>query len=169
MPHSKQSQGFTLVELIIAITLLGIFSAIAIPSFTSFVNNSRLQTTSNELASLLQYARSTAAQNNATYITCISSGIWTVKKGNACSSTVNLRSYEPPANFNIAYTTNMLPMTFYSNGTTNAPSTGAALIICKDTDAVSGYKLTVKTSGQIRIWSKGKTETGTTLTSCTPT
>lgn len=169
MPHSKQSKGFTLVELIIAVTILGIFSAIAIPSFTSFVNNNRLQTTSNELASLLQYARSTAAQNNATYITCISNGIWTVKKGSACSSTADLRSYEAPANVSIAYTSNMLPMTFYSNGTTSAPSTGSALIICKDTDAANGYKLTVKNSGQIRIWSKGKTETGTSLTSCTPT
>ena len=56
MPYSKQSKGFTLVELIIAVTILGIFSAIAIPNFTSFVSNSRLQTTSNELASLLQYA-----------------------------------------------------------------------------------------------------------------
>ena len=169
MPYSKQSKGFTLVELIIAVTILGIFSAIAIPNFTSFVSNSRLQTTSNELASLLQYARSTAAQNNATYITCISNSIWTVKKGNACSSTTDLRSYEAPANLSIAYTTNMLPMTFYSNGTTSAPSAGSALIICKDTDAANGYKLTVKNSGQIRTWSKGKTETGTTLTSCTPT
>lgn len=169
MPHSKQLQGFTLVELIITVTILGMFSAIAIPGFTIFVNNSRLQTTGNELASLLQYARSTAAQNNATYITCISSNIWTVKKGSACSSTVDLRSYEVPANVSINYTTDMLPMTFYSNGTTNAPGTEAALIICKDSDASSGYKLTVKNSGQIRIWRKGKTETGATLTSCTPT
>lgn len=169
MPYSKQFEGFTLVELIITLTVLGIFSAIAIPSFTNLVSNSRLQTTSNELASLLQYARSVSAQNNATYITCISSGIWTVKKGAACSSTADLRSYEVPANVSIVYTSNMLPMTFYSNGTTSASSTWAALIICKDTDASNGYKLTVKNTGQIRVWSKGKTETGTALTSCTPT
>ncbi len=169
MSHFKKNKGFSLIELIVTITILGVFSAIAIPSFTSLVNNNRLQSTSNELASLLQYARSTAAQNNATYITCISSGIWTVKKGNACSSTVDLRSYEPPTNFNIAYTTNMLPMTFYSNGTTSVASAGAGLIVCKGTDAANGYKLTVKNSGQIRVWNKGKTEAGAALTSCTPT
>ena len=166
MSHLKRNQGFTLVELMITVIILGIFSAIAIPSFTNLINNNRVQSTSNELASLLNYARSTAAQTNATYIVCINNGIWTVKKGWDCSSASDLRSYETPAGITITYTNSALPMTFNSNGTTsNSPT----MIICKDSDAANGYTLTVKNSGGIRVWNKGKNEAGTTLTSCTPT
>ncbi|UVE18498.1 GspH/FimT family pseudopilin [Pseudomonas sp. LS44] len=157
--------GFTLIELMITIVLLAIFAAIAVPSFTSFINNNRVQSASNELSSLLQFARSTAVQNNTTYILCLNSGTWIVKKGNACTSTIELRSLETPTGINIAASSSAMPMTFNSNGTTsNSPS----IIICNGTDAAAGYKIKVNNSGHIRVSNKGMDETGASLTSCTP-
>jgi type IV fimbrial biogenesis protein FimU len=145
MTRPKQSQGFTLIELMITVVILGIFAAIAVPSFTSFINNNKVQSVSNELSSLLQYARSSAAQNNTPHIVCLSSGTWTVKRASLCSSTNDMRSMTSPAN-----------------------TTNPRLIICNGTDATSGYTLTVKNTGQVRVWNKGQTATGTALTSCTP-
>jgi type IV fimbrial biogenesis protein FimU len=167
MTRPKQSQGFTLIELMITVVILGIFAAIAVPSFTSFINNNKVQSVSNELSSLLQYARSSAAQNNTPHIVCLSSGTWTVKRASLCSSTNDMRSMTSPANITITASSGLIPIIFNPNGTT-ATTTNPRLIICNGTDATSGYTLTVKNTGQVRVWNKGQTATGTALTSCTP-
>lgn len=165
MARIKQNQGFTLIELMITVVILGIFAAIAVPSFTAFVNNNRLQSASNELASLLLFARSNAVQNNTAHIVCLSAGTWTVKRASLCTSTNDLRSIVSPASINIAASASAMPMTFNPNGTT---SNSPRFIACNGTDAASGYLFTVKNTGQVRVWSKGKNEAGATLTSCTP-
>lgn len=44
--------GFTLIELMIAVVVLGVLAAIAIPSYTSYVNKSRAKSGSADLAAL---------------------------------------------------------------------------------------------------------------------
>jgi type IV fimbrial biogenesis protein FimU len=160
----KGSRGFSLIELMIVVVLLAIFASFAIPNFVSFINNSKVQTASNELAALLQYARSTAVQNNTTHTVCLSQGVWAVKKGADCSGT-DLRSYTPTTDITVSTSSSALPMVFAPNGTTrNDPS----IIICKGTVAADGYKIKVRNSGSIRVANRGKNESGAALTSCTP-
>jgi type IV fimbrial biogenesis protein FimU len=49
-----------LVELVIVVVIVGIFAALAIPSFTSMIHKNNVTTTANELYDLLQYARGEA-------------------------------------------------------------------------------------------------------------
>jgi type IV fimbrial biogenesis protein FimT len=56
--------GFTLIELMVAITVAGILAAIAVPAFSSFIMNDRDANQINSLAASLNYARSEAVKLN---------------------------------------------------------------------------------------------------------
>ncbi|MFI3217654.1 MAG: GspH/FimT family pseudopilin [Methylococcales bacterium] len=64
--HSKQASGFTLLELIVAISIAGILMALAIPSFSDMMRNNRLTTYANELVTSLNLARSEAIKRGVT-------------------------------------------------------------------------------------------------------
>lgn len=76
----RHSAGFTIIELMMVVFVAAVFVAVALPSFSTAINNSRLQSASNELASLIQYARSSAVQNNQSMNICVSSGVWASAK-----------------------------------------------------------------------------------------
>lgn len=61
--NTKQ-HGFTLIEMMITITILGILLAIAVPSFTDWLNRKRIDGVANEFASLIQLARSESTKQN---------------------------------------------------------------------------------------------------------
>jgi len=52
MRISKNQYGFTLMELVIVIVLLGILSAVAVPRVGGLIDNSRIQSTKNEMQML---------------------------------------------------------------------------------------------------------------------
>lgn len=68
--HVNLQDGVTLVELLIAITVLGILMALAIPSFETARNVNRLAAASNDLVGGLQLARMEAIRRNARVVFC---------------------------------------------------------------------------------------------------
>lgn len=62
--------GFTLMELMATIAVLGVLTALAVPSFTSMINGNRLTAQANELLSGIQYARAEAIRNNSRVTFC---------------------------------------------------------------------------------------------------
>lgn len=160
MSRPRDSAGFTIIELMLVVTLVAIFAAIALPSFTTTITNSRLQSSNNELASLVQYARSTAVQNNQVTALCLNAGVWSVHKD--CSDSNILRSFTPASGVTVS--ASVTNLTFHSNGTA---SSTASLISCYGGAASKGYKLELLASGYLRVNSQGK-DNGNALSSCTP-
>ncbi len=77
---SAQQRGFTLGELLIAVAVVGISLSIAVPSFTTIMNNNRRTTSINQFVSTMHQARSEAVTRNAQITVCPS------KDGDDCES-----------------------------------------------------------------------------------
>lgn len=65
--------GFTLVELMVTVAIVAILAAIALPSFSTSIRNSRLASTTNEFIAAINLARSEAVKSNRTGQVCASS------------------------------------------------------------------------------------------------
>lgn len=57
--------GFSLIELIIAIAIISLVSAIAMPSYATWIKNSRVRTAAESIQNGLQTARAEAVKRNA--------------------------------------------------------------------------------------------------------
>ena len=64
--------GFTLIELMVAVAIMGILLAVAVPSFESMVNTNKLVGAANEMVASIQTARMESLRRNRRAIVCLS-------------------------------------------------------------------------------------------------
>ena len=77
----SKKNGFTLIELMIVLSILALVAAVAIPSFSSFIAKNRVSTKTDEVVSLLSHAKSMSVTQRATYAVYFSdSGVASVAK-----------------------------------------------------------------------------------------
>ncbi len=68
----KKSAGFTLIELIVTVSIVAILMSIAVPSFKNMIDSNRLSTGTNELVSAFILARSEALKRSQNVTVCTS-------------------------------------------------------------------------------------------------
>ncbi len=73
MKHTRarnRDSGYTLIELLVVLALLGLITAIAVPSFTTALPGARLRAAARDLGAELRFARARAiASNRETLLT----------------------------------------------------------------------------------------------------
>lgn len=70
MNSLKRRKGFTLIELMVAISLIAILLTIALPSFRSLIQNNRITAQTNAFVSAHTYARSEAVKRSGRVDVC---------------------------------------------------------------------------------------------------
>jgi len=68
--NSSLNKGFTLVELMISVAVVGMVTFIAIPSYGRFIAANRLSAQANEMLSAITYSRSEAIRLNRNIMFC---------------------------------------------------------------------------------------------------
>lgn len=67
-----KNRGYTLAELMVVLAVVGVITAIAVPSFVNYVQGATLRAGAEELASVVNTARSVAIKENT--LVCVNRG-----------------------------------------------------------------------------------------------
>jgi len=71
MKSGQKQTGVTMIELLIVLAIAAILTAMAAPSFSNFIANTRLSSTMSQLTADLNRARSEAIKRNQRVLLCI--------------------------------------------------------------------------------------------------
>jgi len=160
----KRNAGFTLIELMITLSILSLVMAIGIPSMRDFIKNDRLVTQINTLVGHLAYARSEAALRHQAVVVCASA------TGTSCSTTNwasgwiifvdsdnnadfsagedMLRVVEGLAGGNTLASTVGSVVTYDKRGF--APNSVGSFTLCDDRGDAHKKSITISTTGRVR-------------------
>lgn len=136
-------KGFTLVELMVTIVIAGILASLALPMFTSTLNNSRLTSHTNLMVGALNYARSEAVNLNADISVDVTATGWEVKNGTAL-----LKKFETSKQGITSEPSSGTFVTYAATGF-NAGNAERVMNFC-DTES-HGRRISVAASGSISV------------------
>jgi prepilin-type N-terminal cleavage/methylation domain-containing protein len=144
----RSEKGFSMMELMIVITLIGVLSAIALPSFIDYRRNLDYRTTARNVANLLQLAKSQAIKENLEQRVVITQAGYGIQAGDKAYSAGFPTS---PTNFSLipssVVTTPITTIQFTPRGTASVPG----FVDIKDTTGQIRFTVTVNSIGRISI------------------
>ena len=159
MTHMRaQSQpGFSLIELMVTIAVLGILLTVAVPSFTDVVLGSRLRSYANDFLASVFQARGEAIKRNAVVNLCASSNGTSCTVSNweqgwivLASGTVIQRHAALSPGLKMTESGAVNSLNFQPTGVGVTPAT---LTVCRATPSVGGQErvITINSTGRASI------------------
>lgn len=138
-------RGFTLIELMVTVSVLAIVLAVAAPSFSEFVAGQKVKTAANDLTTALILARSEAIKRNADIVVApVTADTWASGWNVTAAGTTLLQQQALPS---VSLTKTPSTITYQASGRPTATSrfeiAGASTIRCLSVDT-SGIPSTKK-------------------------
>ena len=184
----RHARGFTAVELIVVMAVVGILLAIAVPSYRTFMQNTRLTTQANSLVYSLNQARSSAIQLDRVVEVCASQdgatcngGAWNqgwivgypaavnCAAGGAPTTVLGVSPQLGGNNQANEKVNGSLTVCYQANGQTNTPIFGTTyqFSFCDNRGAAFGQDVEINFTGRIQsAQTQGFLVNGTTALAC---
>lgn len=153
----KKTKGFTLVELMVVVALVGVLAAIALPSFLQSIRANTVKSKADELAAFLRYARTESVTKKKTMTVFLNDKNWEIKVGDTVERTLSLSE--------VAYSKSSKDNQFFFMGT-GGSSSNIDFLLCKDDDVTSAIYISVEKTGVINLYEAGKNKLGSPINSC---
>lgn len=161
MSRARHSQGFTLVELMVALTLLSVLAFVAIPSFVSFTRGNQVQAKAEELKDFLVTARTEALNTRSPIKVEFKANVWEMRNDQNV-----LRILEIPEQPKVTVLDSLTALTYTSNGTAALSDGAARFTVCHSLNTEAGYMVSVLPSGVARLHPKGRNDSNAALSNC---
>jgi len=150
----QKNLGYTLIECLVAVAIVGILSAIALPSFANLMQRQQTQTTRDGIFSLVQNARTIALAHkrnvvlcgSADGVRCSSARLW---QGRMLSFVDQNRNRQPDGNDKMLVNVELLPQV-----TVHA---SRSILVYKPDGSARGANLTIKVCSRSQRTAQGAT------------
>jgi type IV fimbrial biogenesis protein FimT len=169
---ARRAAGFTLVELMVTLTILALLGMIAVPAFNNAILGNKLAGFTNSFMAGVQVARSEAIKRNAAVkmcrsadgASCAGSGGWQqgwiifndVDGNDAINNTETRIHYQQKLSDDFSFTGDTYTIVMQPTG---LAATSAALTLCRSNPVGAQERtVTLSTTGRVSI---AKTTTGT--------
>jgi len=140
-------RGFTLFELIFALTILGILSAIAVPNWGTLLFTYRLNSAARQIHAELSRVKSWAVAENTSFRLVFSVAGYGIERDDGTRYESTGESRPLPEGVDVRSTTT--PTLGFTARGTATPGTGGTVKLCNSKD--KGKNVVVSSTGRIRI------------------
>lgn len=165
---SAASAGFTLLELVVLLLLLGVTASIALPAWRTLIADNRVNIAANSLVLSLQRARSEALKRNAVVLVCAGdietgcreAGDWSAgwlvtvdanSDGRANPGEIFISETKPGPNARVRSTRRSAPIAFHHDG--RSPGSNATWSVCDRYGTARTRKIVLSNEGRVRTTS----------------
>jgi len=155
MNSRQKIQGFTLVELLVTVTLVGIIAAYAVPAFQDTIARSKVTATANSLAGALNYARGEAidsGQQIAVRPKTSGTDGWEIVQ-DPTGTPVIIKEFQLTSS-TVTISTSLTDVTYEPTGFRTAGSVQDDLLI-EDSSTSTSRRVCVSLSGSVRVIKTG--------------
>ena len=169
LPNNK-SLGFSLIELLIGMTIMAVVIAIGMPSYSAWIQNTRIRTAAESIQNGLQVARAEAVKRNVSVQFVLSDGAaWLVgceTVNSTCPAIIQSRTAGEGSSGDITLVTDAASTVVFNNlGAVNASPTPFTRVDVDSSVAAADrpLRITIGVGGNIRMC-----DPSTTLSSTDP-